>query len=215
VNHASFAMALWFSHKNCRMLHAGGTIRYCAFAMNTVHGSDFMHGDGSLLSRLSRVHATTTCQSKQEENIMRVREIMSHCFRSIPRNVPIRNAAVWMRDLNVGMFPVEENGEIIGAVTARDITVRGTASGIDPDATPVGDVMSNEIYTCVEDDDLLHAARIMEHHRIRRLMVQNSDGEFVGMLTLADLARHLVSVPLCTLVLQDASHPVSETGARH
>jgi predicted transcriptional regulator len=151
----------------------------------------------------------------QEENTMRVREIMSPCFRSIPRNAPIRNAAVRMRDLNVGMLPVEENGEIIGAVTARDITVRGTASGIDPDATAVGDVMSNEIYTCVEDDHLLHAARIMEHHHIRRLMVQNADGEFIGMLTLADVARHLVSEPLCTLILQDVSQPVSAAGARH
>lgn len=146
---------------------------------------------------------------------MQVSDIMSRRFQSIERDAPIRNAAQQMRDLDIGMLPVEEHGEIIGTVTDRDITIRATASGADPSATPVGDVMSNEIYTCIEEDDLQQAARIMEEHQIRRLMVQNDSGEFVGMLALADLARHHETERLSAEILEEISQPVSQFSFAH
>lgn len=138
---------------------------------------------------------------------MHVSEIMSRHFRSIDKNAPIRKAAMQMRDMNIGMLPVEQDGEIVGTVTDRDITVRATAQGLDPDMTQVGEVMSNEIYTCIEDDDLQLAAKIMEKHQIRRLMVQNGNGKFVGMLALADLARHHETENLCVEILEEVSQP--------
>jgi len=138
---------------------------------------------------------------------MHVREIMSRRFQSIGKNAPIREAARQMRDMDVGMLPVEQNGEIVGTVTDRDITVRATAQGCNPDSTQVGEVMSNEIYTCVEDDDLQQAAKIMEEHQVRRLMVQNGSGKFTGMLALADLARHHETEELCAEILEEVSQP--------
>ena len=91
---------------------------------------------------------------------MHVSDIMSHSFRSISQEASIRNAARQMRDMDIGMLPVEHNGEIVGTVTDRDITIRATADGADPNQTHVSDVMSNEIYTCVENDDLGKAARL-------------------------------------------------------
>lgn len=136
---------------------------------------------------------------------MQVREIMNSHFQSIARDASIHHAAQQMRDLDVGMLPVNENGEIIGTVTDRDITIRATATGADPDATQVGDVMSNEIFACAEETDLDQAARIMEEHQVRRLMVQDSHGDFVGMLALADLARHRETEGLSAEILAGVS----------
>ena len=146
---------------------------------------------------------------------MQVRDIMSKNLERIAGNAPIGDAAQHMRDLDVGMLPVEEHGEIVGTVTDRDITIRATAGGADPETTPVADAMSSELYTCEEHDDLQQAARIMEDHRIRRLMVQNSSGEFVGMLTLADLARHRETEQLSAEILEQVSQPTSRAGAAH
>ncbi|MCO6411424.1 MAG: CBS domain-containing protein [Thiogranum sp.] len=146
---------------------------------------------------------------------MQVRDIMTHSFRSIARNAAIREAARQMRDLDVGMLPVEDRGEIVGTVTDRDITIRATADGADPDDTAVSDVMSNEIFACTEDDDLEQASRTMEDHQIRRLMVQNSEGDFTGMLALADLARHRETAGLGAAILEEVSQPASGTGAAH
>jgi CBS domain-containing protein len=134
---------------------------------------------------------------------MQVRDLMNTDFSSIPRNASISTAARQMRDLNVGMMPVEQHGDIVGAVTDRDIIVRIIAAGADPNATPVVDAMSTEIIVCVEDDELEYAASIMMKYRIRRLMVQNNSGDYVGILSLADVVRHRGAARLSTHVLEE------------
>lgn len=146
--------------------------------------------------------------------MMQVSEIMSRSFDNIGAEAAIRSAAERMRDLDVGMLPVEHNGEIVGTVTDRDLTVRAIASGADPNTTPVSNVMSTEVYTCRQEADLLDAARIMEEHQIRRLMVQDSSDNFVGMLTLADLARHREAEQLGVQILEELSQPSGQS-ARH
>jgi CBS domain-containing protein len=146
--------------------------------------------------------------------MMQVSEIMSRSFDSIGADAAIRSAAERMRDLDVGMLPVEQNGEIVGTVTDRDITVRAIASGADPNTTPVSNVLSMQLYVCLQEDDLQQAARIMEEHQIRRLMVQDSNGNFVGMLSLADLARHRETERLGAQILEEVSQPSGQT-VRH
>lgn len=136
---------------------------------------------------------------------MQVRDVMTRNFTSIERQAAIRNAAEKMRELDIGMLPVDEGGEIIGAVTDRDITVRATAQGADPNTTTVGEIMSNEVYACYEDNDLEEAARIMADHQIHRVMVTNDSGEFVGMLALADLARNPETERLTAAILEEVS----------
>ncbi len=121
---------------------------------------------------------------------MQVREVMSSHLQSVPPDASLSYAAQQMRDLDIGMLPVETDGEIVGTLTDRDITIRAIASGADPNAMQVGDIMSHEIFTCSEEDDLLQAARIMEDHQVRRLIVEDQSGKYVGMLALADIARH-------------------------
>lgn len=146
---------------------------------------------------------------------MLIRDVMRRSFISIAKDAAIRTAAQRMRDLDVGMLPVEQDGEIVGTITDRDITVRATATGADPNATPVGSIMSSDVFTCVEDDDLRHAARIMVEYQIRRLMVQDNSGGFVGMLSLADLARHREADNLSADILEMVSLPAAHLRSAH
>jgi CBS domain-containing protein len=145
---------------------------------------------------------------------MKVRDIMTRQLESIPQNSTIREAAQKMLDQDVGMLPVELNGEIVGAVTDRDITVRATSSGADPNKTKVDKVMSTEVFSCIEDDDLQQAAEIMEKHQIRRLMVQSNSGDFTGIISLADLALHHKEI-LEVEVLEQVSQPSTQSATTH
>jgi CBS domain-containing protein len=146
---------------------------------------------------------------------MLVRDIMTRRFETIDQDAAIRSAAQRMRDLDVGMLPVHQDGDIVGTVTDRDITIRVTAVGADPRRTPVRDAMSNEVFACVEDDDLKQAARIMEDHQIRRLMVQNDDGVFTGILSLADLAHHHETERLSARILEEVTQPAGLLRRHH
>jgi predicted transcriptional regulator len=138
---------------------------------------------------------------------MQVREIMSSSIHIIDQSASIHDAAQQMLELDVGMLPVKADGQIIGTVTDRDITVRGTAHGADPEATPVSAVMSDEIFSCMDEDDLELAVQLMEDHQVRRLIVQDRGGQLVGLLSLADLARHVETSTLSAEALSGISQP--------
>lgn len=142
---------------------------------------------------------------------MLVRDIMNHRVETINSDSLIRDAAQKMRDLDIGMLPVNQDADIIGTVTDRDITIRAAADGADPNRSLVRDVMSSEVFTCHEDDDLSQAARIMEEYQVRRIMVQNESGTITGILSLADLAHHRQTESLGAEVLTKVTQPAESS----
>jgi CBS domain-containing protein len=54
-------------------------------------------------------------------------------------DVLLRDAAARMRDLDSGIMPVGQSDRLVGMLTDRDITVRATAEGKDPNETRVED----------------------------------------------------------------------------
>jgi CBS domain-containing protein len=100
----------------------------------------------------------------------------------------LREAAQRMQTLDVGPIPVCDGDRLQGMLTDRDITIRATAMGRDPNTTRVRDVMTPDIVYCFEDQDVQEAAQIMEERQIRRLVVLNRDKRLVGIVSLGDLA---------------------------
>lgn len=119
---------------------------------------------------------------------MHVKEIMTLNAEPINAMSSIAEAAEKMERLNVGALIVEEDNELVGVVTDRDITVRAVAHKHDPEKARVRDIMTTEIVACSEDDDLEKAAELMETRKVRRLPVRNSEGLITGILSLGDLA---------------------------
>jgi CBS domain-containing protein len=101
----------------------------------------------------------------------------------------LQQAAYVMRELDTGFLPVGDNDRLVGIVTDRDIAVRGTADGMSPNAT-VGEVMSEDVKYCYEDDDIEEVARNMADIQVRRLPVVDRNKRLVGVLSLADIAVH-------------------------
>lgn len=138
---------------------------------------------------------------------MQVSEIMTANPVVLGPDTSLREAAQKMRDLDSGVMPVGENDRVIGMLTDRDITVRATADGKDPNTTPVREVISADVLYCFADDEIEVAARKMEEHQVRRLIVLNHDNQLVGLVSLGDLAVHAPSDRLPGEVTEAVSEP--------
>jgi CBS domain-containing protein len=117
----------------------------------------------------------------------RCREIMTRNVTTANRETSLREVAILMRDGDMGALPIIENGKLVGIVTDRDIVVRGVAENKTAD-TPIGDVMTAEIFAVKEDDFAFEAIRLMGDKQVRRVPIINEAGELVGIIAMADVA---------------------------
>lgn len=119
---------------------------------------------------------------------MLVKDIMSRDVQVTRPHTTLREAAEFMKALDVGPLPVCDGDRLVGIVTDRDIAVRGIAEGQDCWEGRVRDAMSTDITYCFDDDDIAIAARQMKEKQLRRLLVLNRDKRLVGIVSLADLS---------------------------
>ncbi|HEX2134782.1 MAG TPA: CBS domain-containing protein [Microvirga sp.] len=138
---------------------------------------------------------------------MQLKDIMTRDPVVLPPDTTLKEAAQRMRDLDSGVMPVGEDDQLLGMLTDRDITVRATAEGKDPNGTPVREVMTPEVVYCFEDDDVREAAGRMEEHQIRRLIVLNRDKRLAGIVALGDIAVHAPSDRLAGEITEAVSEP--------
>ena len=62
---------------------------------------------------------------------MQVKDIMTTTVEVVTPDTTLAEAADRMRTVDVGVLPVQEDGQIVGVVTDRDMTVRAIAHGLD------------------------------------------------------------------------------------
>ncbi len=98
----------------------------------------------------------------------------------------VYEVAVKMKNDNVGIIPVCEEGTLLGVITDRDLVVDGIAEK-HPGSTKVTDVMHGDVVTANPDTTDEEAAALMAQHQIRRLPVLEN-GKLVGIVSLGDLA---------------------------
>ena len=120
---------------------------------------------------------------------MQVQDIMCEEVEVVSPDTTLREAASIMRECECGYLPVGENDRLIGAVTDRDIVIRGIASGLNPREATVEEIMTERIVYCYEKDDVRDAGDKMKQEQVRRLVVLNDRKRMVGVVTIGDIAR--------------------------
>jgi CBS domain-containing protein len=122
---------------------------------------------------------------------MPLREICNREVVFIGRESSIRDAVGLMRTYHVGSVVVvdEDQGRRlpVGLLTDRDVVIELLAKDVELDKVSVGDVMSGEILTAGEEDDILETIQLMRSGGIRRLPVVDKDGGLAGIVTVDDL----------------------------
>ena len=107
--------------------------------------------------------------------------------RTVNADDTVKDAAVVMRDSDIGDVIVVEDGQVTGILTDRDIAVRAVAEGREADSTPVSDICTTGIQAIEPEASVDDALRTMREDDIRRLPVVKN-GRPVGIVSLGDLA---------------------------
>ena len=97
----------------------------------------------------------------------------------------VAEAAALMLARRVAAVLVVDAGALVGIFTEHDIASRVVATGRDPQAVEVGDVMTREVLTADPDSTLGHALVLMHKHAIRHLPVLEN-GTPVGIVCARD-----------------------------
>lgn len=127
------------------------------------------------------------------------REIMHPGVQCVDEDANLVEAARLMRDLDVGSLPIcGKDDRLHGIITDRDIVIRAVADGLDLAATRAGE-FGCHVHWVDASDSLAEVLRTMEDNQIRRVPVIE-DHRLVGMVSEADLARHLPDDRLAAFV---------------
>jgi len=122
---------------------------------------------------------------------MRIADICTRDVVQIGPDAPLQEAAETMRKRHVGALVVTEqpNGEQVpvGIITDRDIVLAVVAPAVTPEALTTADVMTRDLATCSEDEELFDAIQTMRKRGVRRLPVLNARGGLAGIVAADDI----------------------------
>lgn len=117
-----------------------------------------------------------------------VQDVMIDDVLTIDADATLLEAAQLMRDGNVGVLPVVEDGRLRGIVTDRDLVIRAMADGAVPALTRVGECATWNIICARGDSSIDEAMEVMADSQIGRLPVVDADNRVIGIITLSSLA---------------------------
>jgi CBS domain-containing protein len=145
---------------------------------------------------------------------MRIKEVMTSAVECVRPETTLQEAAAKMKSLNVGPLPVCEGDRPVGIVTDRDIVIRAISDGRDPRTTRIQDVMTRNVATVKETDDVKDAARLMKDRQIRRVVVVGAAQQVVGIVSLGDIAVDTHDDKMSGDVLEKVSTDTVTAGKR-
>ena len=126
---------------------------------------------------------------------MSIGDICNRNVVVIEKDTAVQEAALLMRRFHVGALVVCRGAEgkrvPVGLVTDRDIVVEVLGEEVDVTKVVVGDIMSAELLTARESDDLWETLQRMRHSGVRRLPVVDDQGYLQGILTMDDVIELL------------------------
>jgi len=110
-----------------------------------------------------------------------VSEIMTRDVITVPPDMPTKDVADILSEKHITGLPVvDATGKVVGVLSELDIISRQGATA--------ADIMSGQVISAAEDDDVQEVANLFSSRRIRRVPIL-ADGKLVGLVSRSDLMR--------------------------
>ncbi len=116
--------------------------------------------------------------------------LCSRVLATVSPDETIKVASQRMAEYDVGTLVVlkgERAKRAVGVITDRDIVVRCVAEQLDPEQTPVSEIMTTPVFTVRDETSINEALAKMAAAGTRRLVVVAEGDRVAGMLTLDDI----------------------------
>jgi len=131
---------------------------------------------------------------------MNVSHILTRAMITVTSDDTILTASKLMVGNNIGLLVVMRqgpDGQLVGVISERDI-IRVIASGRTL-STPVMEVCTKNVVTVRANSDVAEAAKAMNRHRIRHVVVVDDSDKPVGVVSMRDLVGERATL---TAILQ-------------
>ena len=125
---------------------------------------------------------------------MQCSEIMTRNPECCVPTDSVMKAAQLMKSQDVGPIPIvadKDGRKLTGIITDRDLTIKVIAEARDPITTRLKEVMSDNVVTCKESDEVEQVLKLMEDNQVRRIPVVDQDNHLLGIIAQADVATRL------------------------
>ena len=129
-----------------------------------------------------------------------VKDLMTKNVVTIDSNKTVAEAAALMSEKSIGDLIVLEDNTPVGIITERDFVRRVLAEEKSINIK-VSEIMTHPLKVIDPEAPIKEAARRMVNNGIRRLPV-SKDNKLIGIITVADFARHLSKKTLTDDVLE-------------
>lgn len=106
----------------------------------------------------------------------------------VDERLSVADTARRMADLHCGAILVLDSGELRGLFSERDLMLRVVLGRLDPETTPVSQVMTRQLATIDEAASLEEAMEAMHSRQCRHLPVLRN-GKVSALLSMRDLMR--------------------------
>jgi len=124
-----------------------------------------------------------------------IREVLDRKGRNVltvNSDTSVFDAIRSMSEANIGSIVIRDAAEPLGIFTERDYLRKIALEGRSSNSTAVADVMSAPLITAPPDESTRTAMETMTECRCRHLVVVE-DEEMVGIVSLGDLVKHLLT----------------------
>jgi len=134
---------------------------------------------------------------------MLIKDVMTPNPYTIDPDRTVLEALLMMYDHDIRRLPVIEKGKLIGIISDRDIkqtmgrpslSDKQRAGESDELRFAVRDVMTHNLITVRQDDDLKEAIELIVENKISGLPVVDRDGNLVGVVSTIDLLRYCLDL---------------------
>lgn len=123
---------------------------------------------------------------------MQIKEVMTSNVKYCSKDDTLRRAAQLMWTHDIGALPVRAGDVSVGMITDRDIAMAAYHNDMPLSEIPVSQYMSSGIWCCSPNSSISDAEEEMRTHQVHRLPVLD-DGALVGMVSLSDIARAVMT----------------------
>ncbi len=111
---------------------------------------------------------------------------------TIRTSASVFEALELMAEKNIGSLLVMENKKMQGIFSERDYARGIVLKGKSSKQTTVGELMTKNVIYVAPDDRLKECMALMTSKRVRHLPVYQ-DGELIGILSIGDLVKQIIS----------------------
>jgi len=144
----------------------------------------------------------------------KVEQIMKRKIISVDKKDILPKAIELMIKNHISCVLVIEDDKPVGIITERDITKSIAEHNI---SNNVGEIMNFPVFTANKDINLYDATKLMEENKLRSLVIVNSEGDVIGIVTKSDIIKNLRAdyVELLKNMLKEKSRALIESEIKY